>query len=157
MPILPAIAEKLREKASRHAELTDELSKPEVASDPKIYPELLKERSTAWWESAAPWSVFAVGAGAALGGAGAMAFVGALVVLAGQSYGAIDALNRNDPGYPQDASAAYTQNKVFRDLYDMVGLYTLVGGGVFLALGTLLAASGAGWGSYYFVVDRSAE
>ncbi len=42
--IIPAIVDKLRERAARYRELTDELSKPEVASDPKVFPELLKER-----------------------------------------------------------------------------------------------------------------
>jgi peptide chain release factor 1 len=42
--IIPAIVAKLREKAARFAELTEELSKPEVASDPKVYPDLLRER-----------------------------------------------------------------------------------------------------------------
>jgi hypothetical protein len=120
-------------------------------------PELLKERSIAWWEIAAPWSVFAVGAAAALGGAAAMAFAGVLVLLAGQAYGTVETLNRDAATYPQDAANSYQQNKVFRDLYGMVGPYALVGGGVFLAFGSLLAVSGAGWGSYYFVVARTAE
>jgi len=42
--IIPAIVDKLRERAARYEELTAELSKPEVASDPKLFPELLKER-----------------------------------------------------------------------------------------------------------------
>ena len=42
--IIPAIVDKLRERAARYQELTAELSKPEVASDPKVFPELLKER-----------------------------------------------------------------------------------------------------------------
>ncbi len=44
MPIAEAIAEKLLERAARHAELNVELEKPEVASDHKRFPELLKER-----------------------------------------------------------------------------------------------------------------
>lgn len=44
MPIAEAIAEKLLERAARHAELNLELEKPEVASDHKRFPELLKER-----------------------------------------------------------------------------------------------------------------
>ncbi|MFT5284096.1 MAG: peptide chain release factor 1 [Planctomycetota bacterium] len=42
--IIPAIVEKLRERAARYSELTEEISKPEVASDPKLFPDLLKER-----------------------------------------------------------------------------------------------------------------
>jgi peptide chain release factor 1 len=44
MPILEAIADKLRQKAARFAELTAEISRPEIASDPRRFPELLKER-----------------------------------------------------------------------------------------------------------------
>lgn len=120
-------------------------------------PDLVKERSIAWWEIAAPWSVFGVGAVASLGGAAAMAFTGLLVVAAGQTYGGIETLDRSAATYPQDASAGYQQNAFVRGIYDMAGLYALIGGGVFLAAGGLLAAAGAGWGSYYFVVDRSEE
>lgn len=44
MPIAPAILEKLELRAARHRELTEEISKPEVASDGRRFPELLKER-----------------------------------------------------------------------------------------------------------------
>ncbi len=44
MPLAPAILEKLAHRAARHRELTEELSKPEIASDPRRFPELLKER-----------------------------------------------------------------------------------------------------------------
>ncbi len=46
MPIVPAIVEKLREHAERHRELTAEISRPEVASDPRRFPDLLKERGS---------------------------------------------------------------------------------------------------------------
>jgi peptide chain release factor 1 len=44
MEFAPAIVEKLREKAARHAELTEQLASPETAADPRRYPVLLKER-----------------------------------------------------------------------------------------------------------------
>ena len=44
MQFAPAIVAKLREKAARHAELTEELAAPETAADPRRYPALLKER-----------------------------------------------------------------------------------------------------------------
>jgi len=44
MEFAPAIVAKLREQAARHRELTELLGSQEVASDPKRYPALLKER-----------------------------------------------------------------------------------------------------------------
>ena len=44
MEFAPAIVAKLRERAERFEALTEELSQPEVAADPKRYPVLLKER-----------------------------------------------------------------------------------------------------------------
>jgi peptide chain release factor 1 len=44
MQFAPAIVDKLREKAARFAELTEELGSPETAADPRRYPILLKER-----------------------------------------------------------------------------------------------------------------
>jgi peptide chain release factor 1 len=44
MQFAPAIVEKLREKAARHSELTEQLASPETAADPRRYPALLKER-----------------------------------------------------------------------------------------------------------------
>jgi hypothetical protein len=120
-------------------------------------PELLKERSIAWWEIAMPWSLFAVGGVAALGGAAAMAFPAVLALLAGQAFAGISALDRSASSYPQDAAAGYSQNAAFRDTYAAVLPFALLGGGLFVAAGGLLAVSGAGWGSYYFVADRSEE
>jgi peptide chain release factor 1 len=42
----PALVDKLRERAQRHAELTERLGDPEVASDPKRFPPLLRERGS---------------------------------------------------------------------------------------------------------------
>ena len=42
----PALVQKLRERAERHAELTDQLADPEVASDSKKFPALLRERGS---------------------------------------------------------------------------------------------------------------
>ena len=44
MDFAPAIVEKLREQAERHREITESLSDPAVASDPKRFPALLRER-----------------------------------------------------------------------------------------------------------------
>ena len=44
MDFAPAIISKLREQAERHAELTELMSDPDIASDPKKFPEILKER-----------------------------------------------------------------------------------------------------------------
>ena len=44
MEFAPAIIAKLREQAERHSELTELMSDPDVASDPKKFPEILKER-----------------------------------------------------------------------------------------------------------------
>ena len=43
MDFAPAIIAKLEEQAKRHAELTELMSDPEVASDSKRFPEILKE------------------------------------------------------------------------------------------------------------------
>jgi peptide chain release factor 1 len=44
MQLAPAIVAKLRERAERYRKLTEELSDPEVASDPRRFPDLLRER-----------------------------------------------------------------------------------------------------------------
>ncbi len=44
MGIAPAIVEKLRERARRYRELVELISDPEVASDPKRFPEILREQ-----------------------------------------------------------------------------------------------------------------
>lgn len=44
MEFAPAIITKLREQAERFAELTELMSDPDIASDPKKFPEILKER-----------------------------------------------------------------------------------------------------------------
>ncbi|MFT5048951.1 MAG: peptide chain release factor 1 [Chlamydiales bacterium] len=46
MALSPSVVESLRERAERFAELTDELSRPEVASDAKRMPVLLRERGS---------------------------------------------------------------------------------------------------------------
>jgi len=42
----PALVEKLRERAVRHGELTEQLADPQVASDPRRFPALLRERGS---------------------------------------------------------------------------------------------------------------
>ncbi len=44
MEFAPAIVAKLRERASRHGEISELLLQPEVASDPKRFPPLLREQ-----------------------------------------------------------------------------------------------------------------
>ena len=44
MDIAPAIVDKLREKVERHRELSRLIEDPEVASDPKRFPEILREK-----------------------------------------------------------------------------------------------------------------
>ena len=44
MEFHPDLVSKLRERAERHAELTEQLGDPEIASDPKRFPALLRER-----------------------------------------------------------------------------------------------------------------
>jgi peptide chain release factor 1 len=46
MEISPTIVRKLRERAERHKELTELLNDPEIASDPKRFPEILRERGS---------------------------------------------------------------------------------------------------------------
>lgn len=118
---------------------------------------LHKERGIAWWEIAAPWSVFGVGAVAAFGGLGAVLFASVTLALALQTSSAIDALDGSAANFPQEAGNAWQQNAVWRELYNAAGPYAFAAGGVFLAAGGLLAASGAGWGSYYFIADRTAD
>ncbi|MDE0897348.1 MAG: PCRF domain-containing protein, partial [Planctomycetota bacterium] len=43
MEFVPAIIDKLRERAARYHELTEEISKPEIASSSK-FPDLLREQ-----------------------------------------------------------------------------------------------------------------
>jgi len=44
MEFAPAIIAKLRQQAERHAELTEMMSDPDIATDPKRFPDVLKER-----------------------------------------------------------------------------------------------------------------
>lgn len=46
MEFHPDLVAKLRERAERHAELTEQLADPEIASDPKRFPALLRERGS---------------------------------------------------------------------------------------------------------------
>ena len=46
MDFSPALVEKLRERAERHRELTDLLNDPAVSSDPKRFPQILRERGS---------------------------------------------------------------------------------------------------------------
>lgn len=57
MEVSEAIVAKLRERAERHAELTDLISQPEIASDPKRFTQLLQERAQLE-ASARLWTAF---------------------------------------------------------------------------------------------------
>ena len=46
MEFHPDLVAKLRERAERYAELTEQLGDPEIASDPKRFPPLLRERGS---------------------------------------------------------------------------------------------------------------
>lgn len=46
MDFHPDLVAKLRERAERHGELTEQLSDPEIASDPKRFPTILRERGS---------------------------------------------------------------------------------------------------------------
>ena len=46
MDFSPALVEKLRERAQRHHELTELLNDPAISSDPKRFPQILRERGS---------------------------------------------------------------------------------------------------------------